>query len=291
MGSLDGKVALVVGASRGMGKQMAVELARLGADLVVAARTAAASESALPGTIAGTVGEIKALGGRAEAIKVDLEIGAEVDAMVGAAFEAFGHVDIFVYSVQYHGPGYWDSFADTTIEQLEAQMVVDAMAAVRICKLVVPHMVERNGGIIVLVTSTAAYYEHGLLPGQNGQTGLGYPVAKAALSRFVPALAKEVKEHGISVVGLDPGWTLSEHVQAEVVGNEFRGMDIDMSVPMAVPAKAAAYLCSCDDPMSYTGLDLKASDLALQHKLVDNQDLDNLQKAAALVAKETGSTP
>ena len=62
MGSLDGKVALVVGASRGMGKQMAVELARLGADLVVAARTSAASESALPGTIAGTVGEIEGIG-------------------------------------------------------------------------------------------------------------------------------------------------------------------------------------------------------------------------------------
>jgi NAD(P)-dependent dehydrogenase (short-subunit alcohol dehydrogenase family) len=291
VGSLNGKVALVVGASRGMGKQMALELAGRGADVAVAARTAARSESALPGTIAGTVEEIKALGRRAEAIKVDLEIGAEVDAMVRHALEAFGHIDILVYSVQYHGPGYWDSFADTTIEQLEAQMVVDAMAAVRICKLVVPHMVERNDGIIVLVTSTAAYYEHGLLPGQNGQTGLGYPIAKAALSRFVPALAKEVKEHGVAVVGLDPGWTLSEHVQAEVVGNEFRGMDIDMSVPMAVPAKAAAYLCTCDDPMSNTGLDLKASDLALQYKLVDGQELDNLQKAAALVATEIGSTP
>jgi NAD(P)-dependent dehydrogenase (short-subunit alcohol dehydrogenase family) len=272
-----------------MGKRMALELASCGADVAVAARTTAASESALPGTIATTVDEIKALGRRAEAITVDLEVGAEVDAMVRRALELFGHIDILVYSVQYHGPGYWDSFADTTIEQLESQMVTNTMAAVRICKLVVPTMVDRNGGIILLVTSTAAYYEHGLLPGQNGQTGLGYPIAKAALSRFVPALAKEVKQYGVAVVGLDPGWTLSEHVQVEVVGNEFRGMDIDMSVPMTVPAKAAAYLCSCDDPMKYTGLDLKASDLALQHELVAGQELGNLQKAADLVAKETGS--
>jgi NAD(P)-dependent dehydrogenase (short-subunit alcohol dehydrogenase family) len=290
VGSLEGKVALVVGASRGMGKQMALELAGRGADLAIAARTAAASESELPGTIAATAEEIKALGRRAEAIKVDLEAGPEVDAVVDRVLEAFGHLDIFVYSVQYHGPGYWDSFADTTIEQLEAQMVVNTMAAVRICKLVVPHMVERGSGIIVLVTSTAAYYEHGLLPGENGQTGLGYPIAKAALSRFVPALAKEVKPHGVSVVGLDPGWTLSEHVQAEVVNREFRGMDIDMSVPMVVPAKAAAYLCTCDDPMSYTGLDLKASDLAVQHELVTGPELDKLKKAAALVSEETGST-
>jgi NAD(P)-dependent dehydrogenase (short-subunit alcohol dehydrogenase family) len=282
---------LVVGASRGVGKQMALELAHSGADVVVAARTAATSESALPGTIAGTAEQIRALGRRAEAIKVDLEIGTEVDAMVGGALDVWGHLDILVYSVQYHGPGYWDVFADTTIEQLETQMVVNAMAAVRICKLVVPHMVQRNGGTIVLVTSTAAYYEHGLLPGENGQTGLGYPIAKAALSRFVPALAKEVKPYGVAVIGLDPGWTLSEHVQAEVVGNEFRGMDINMSVPMSVPAKAASYLCTCDDPMSYTGLDLKASDLVLQHDLVAGPELDNLQKAAAMVAEATGSTP
>ena len=269
MKSLEGKVALVVGASRGMGKQMALELARRGADVGVAARTTADSEADLPGTIAETVDEIRSLGRRAEPIKVDLEIGAEVDTMVRRALDAFGHLDILVYSVQYHGPGYWDSFIDTTIEQLETQMLVNVTAAVRICKLLVPHMAERGEGTIVLVTSGAAHTESGVLPGPGASTGLGYPISKAALTRFVFALAKEVKDQGIAVIGLDPGWTFSEHVQARLArSGQGSSPDWGQPTPMSVPAKAAAYLCACDDPMSYTGLDLKASDLVAEHQLI-----------------------
>ena len=145
-------------------------------------------------------------------------------------------------------------------------MWVNAMSAVRACKLVVPHMAARGGGVIVLVTSGAAKFE---LPGMPGwqATGLGYPISKAALGRFVPALAKEVRSLGISVVGLSPGFVLSEHVQAGIVGDNFRGWDVDMGVPPTVPAKAAAYLCTCDDPMVYTGEDLESSELVAQHDL------------------------
>src|ERR1700689_1068362 len=99
MQSLLGKNALVIGASRGMGKQMALELARNGADVAVAARSTESTEAMFPGTLGETVDEIKAIGRRAFPIKVDLAIGAEVDAMVAEAIDKLGTVDIMVHSV------------------------------------------------------------------------------------------------------------------------------------------------------------------------------------------------
>jgi NAD(P)-dependent dehydrogenase (short-subunit alcohol dehydrogenase family) len=266
--SLEGQVVLAVGASRGMGKQMAIELARRGADVAVAARTTVASESNLPGTITATAEEIRALGRRAEPIKVDLQVGAEIDAMVARTYDLFGRIDILVHSVQYHGPGGYDSFLDTTIEELETQMWVNAMSAVRICKLLVPRMAEQGGGVLLLVTSGAGRHDTGRLPG-HGATGLGYPISKAALWRFIPALAKEVHDLGIAVIGLSPGFVRSEHVEAAVVGDDFRGWtNLDEAVPPTVPAKAAAFLCTADDPMAYSGTELESSDLVAEHQLV-----------------------
>jgi NAD(P)-dependent dehydrogenase (short-subunit alcohol dehydrogenase family) len=260
MQSLLGKNALVIGASRGMGKQMALELARNGADVAVAARSTAASEAMFPGTLGETVDEIEAIGRRAFPIKVDLAIGVEVDAMVAAAIDELGSVDIMVHSVQYHGHGSYDSFLDTTIEELETQMWVNAMSAVRACKLIVPHMAERGGGTVVLVTSLAGTLERGRQPG-DPSTGLGYPISKAAIGRLVSALAKEVRDLGIAVIGLNPGFVISEHVLADAVNNTSHGWNIDNGNPPTVPAKAVGYLCTHDDPMSFTGADVDASAL------------------------------
>ena len=131
MEALEGKVALVMGGSRGMGKQMAIELARHGADVAVAARTARCPDSDLPGSTLETAEAIRTLGRRADPIKVDLADPTDIDTMVGRAIELFTHIDILVHSVQYHGHGMYDSFLETTVEELEQQMVVNAMSAVR----------------------------------------------------------------------------------------------------------------------------------------------------------------
>jgi NAD(P)-dependent dehydrogenase (short-subunit alcohol dehydrogenase family) len=276
MKPLSGQVALVVGGSRGMGKQMAIELGRLGADVAIAARTSVSSETNLPGTIGATAEEIRALGARAEPVKVDLAIGAEVDSMVQRTLDTFGKIDILVTSVQHHGPAYYASFLDSAIDQLEAQMQVNTMSIIRTCKLVVPHMIERGGGRIVLVTSKAATLETGRPPGQGG-TGLGYSVSKAALSRFVPALAKEVKAHGISVIGMNPGFVISEHVEAESVGAQYHGWDTSYGVPPTVPAKAMGYLCTCSDHMDYSGKITESDELVAEHHLVENPKDSYLQ--------------
>ena len=267
MQSLLGKNALVIGASRGMGKQMALELARNGADVAVAARSLAPTASMFPGTLGETVDEIKAIGRRAFPIRVDLAIGAEIDAMVAHAIAELGSVEIMVHSVQYHGHGSYDSFSDTTIEELETQMWVNAMSAVRACKLIVPHMAERGRGTIVIVTSLAGTIERGRLPG-DAATGLGYPISKAAVGRLVPALAKEVKDLGIAVIGLNPGFVISEHVLAEAVGNTSHGWNLENGNPPTVPAKALGYLCTVDNPMVFTGTDVDAAALVADLQLV-----------------------
>jgi NAD(P)-dependent dehydrogenase (short-subunit alcohol dehydrogenase family) len=262
---LEDHAALVIGASRGMGKQMAIELARLGADVAVAARTALASDSDLPGTTGATADEIRAFGRRAEPIRVDLVNGADIDGMVARAIELLGHIDIGVHSVQYHGHGMYDPFVDTSIEELEEQMWVNAMSAVRVCKLLVPHMAERGGGTIVLVTSSAGRIDHGQLPG-TGAPGLGYDISKAAICRLVSALAKEVKDAGIAVIGLSPGFVLSEFVQEGAVDGAFMSWDTSRAVPPTLPAKAVGWLCT-NDPMSHTGIEYELSDLVAAHDL------------------------
>jgi short-subunit dehydrogenase len=159
----------------------------------------------------------------------------------------------------------YDSFLETTIEELEEQMSVNAMSAVRACKLLVPHMAERGGGTIVLVTSSAGRIDQGKLPGA-GAPGLGYDISKAAVCRLVSALAKEVNDLGIAVIGLSPGFVASEFVQRGSVEGKFMSWDTSLAVPTTLPGQAVGWLCT-QNPMSHTGIEYELSDLVAAHDL------------------------
>jgi NAD(P)-dependent dehydrogenase (short-subunit alcohol dehydrogenase family) len=266
---LANKTALVIGASRGMGKQMALRLAQEGADVAVAARTDAPGQSAEPGTIHQTAEEIRALGRRAFPLRVDLAIGPEVDEMCRKAIRELGRVNILIHSIQHRGVGYLSLFEDTTIEQLELQVAVNLMSAVRACKIIVPQMKAQGGGIIILVTSLAGELDASLMPGMPGQaaTGLGYPMTKAAQIRFMMSLAKEVRPDNIAVIGLVPGFVYSEHVEVGRVGDRYQGWDTRLALPMDVPAETARYLCTCPNPMWYSAKNIRAADFVQEHCL------------------------
>jgi citronellol/citronellal dehydrogenase len=264
---LENKVALVIGASRGMGKQMALALAQEGADVVVAARTDRAGQSTVSGTITETAREIEALGRRALAIKVDLAVSREIEDLVRKTIDAFGRIDILVHSVQYMGPGYLSAFLDTSVEELDVQLKVNLLSAMHATRLVAPQMVERGGGTVVLISSAAGSIENEGLPG-NGSTGLGYPTTKAGLNRFVWAVEKELRPHNIAVIAVDPGFTLSEHVREGAEGDMYHGWPISWAHGVEVPTETVRYLCKLADPMPFSGKVVVAADFVKEHGLV-----------------------
>jgi NAD(P)-dependent dehydrogenase (short-subunit alcohol dehydrogenase family) len=281
---LKDKVALVIGASRGSGKQIALELAKEGADIVVAARTERPDESTVSGTITQTAKEITALGRRALPVKVDLAVGQEIEDMYRIAIDTFGHIDILVHSVQHMGPGYLSHFLQTSPAELEAQLKVNLLSAMHATRLVAPQMIERGGGTIIVVTSAAAWIETSKMPG-SGSTGVGYPTSKAGLNRFVWAVEKELRPHNVAVIALDPGFTLSEHVREGAVGNMYFGLDLSWGHGVEVPAKTAHYLCTVSDPMSYSGKIVVAEDFVKEHNLVPAAAVPSGYSTASTVAR------
>lgn len=265
---LEEKVALVIGASRGMGKQMALQLAREGADVIIAARTERPGQSETSGTIHQTAEEVRALGRKAVPVRVDLASSAEIEAMFTEALAAFGHIDILVHSVQYMGPGYLSAFLDTTVEQLDVQLRVNLLSAMHATRLVAQHMKERGGGTIVLISSAAAHIENSGMPG-DGSTGLGYPTTKAGLNRFVAAVDKELRPHNVAVIAVDPGFTLSEHVREGASDNTYHGWPLEWAHGVEVPAQTVRYLCAEADPMDYAGKVVVAEEFFKEHQLAE----------------------
>jgi citronellol/citronellal dehydrogenase len=198
---LKNRVAIVTGASRGIGKAAALALAREGAFVTVAARTTLESRT-MPGTIHRTVEEIRAIGGRALPMKVDVSDERGVKAMVEKTLEEFGRVDILFNNAATNRPAF---FRDMTLDHWDMIMKVNLRGPVLCSKMVLPVMMSQNYGHIINISSVVA--------GKTGHeplTGLAYDVSKAALNRFTAGLAFELKEHHIAVNALMPDNTETE---------------------------------------------------------------------------------
>lgn len=182
---LSGRVALVTGASRGIGRATALALARQGARVAVASRGDHA---------AGVAAEIGAAGGEALAVPVDVTDGSSVDAMVAAAVDRFGRVDVLV------------SNAGITRDQLmlrmrredwDAVLATNLTAAFTCVQAVLRPMVKQRAGRIITISSVV---------GQAGNAGqANYAASKAGLIGFAKALALEVASRGITVNVVAPG--------------------------------------------------------------------------------------
>ncbi len=260
---LNGKVALVTGSSRGIGRAIALELARAGADVVVAARSET-QRSVLPGTIHRTAEEIAALGRRSLAVKADLTVPQEVEALARESIDFFGRVDIVVNNAAYTGSSQFATFWEMTPESWLRQIALNLSTPFLLCKALVPSMREHGGGVVINMSSAAARNEPEALPGE-GAPGVAYPVSKAGIERLTSALAKEFRPFNIAIIALDPGFTMTEAVQAMASD---RRLTATNAHPLDVPARAVAYLASCDDRMKYSGQTLRAEDLVRDHNLL-----------------------
>jgi NAD(P)-dependent dehydrogenase (short-subunit alcohol dehydrogenase family) len=214
---LTGQVAIVTGASRGIGKGLAVGLARAGAAIVCAARTVQETPDGLPGTIHATVAEIEQEGGSALAVRCDIGIVSDVDAMVQAAIERFGRLDVLVNNAMAPTRGLFDA---TTLDMWDESMTTNVRSLFTTTKAVVPHMAAAGGGSIINVSSGAA--DHGASAGLPPGFAV-YSVAKAALERFSTSMAVELTPKGIAVNALRPGAVKTELAKKEL------GEDYDWS--------------------------------------------------------------
>ncbi|MCH8283614.1 MAG: SDR family NAD(P)-dependent oxidoreductase [Chloroflexi bacterium] len=186
MPSFQGKVALVTGASRGIGKAIAIALGREGADVVTVARASDANPLKLPGTVDETARRIEAAGAKALAVSADLTRDEEIQRAAETALEAFGRVDILINNAAIDFPA---PLLELPVKRYDLIMALDLRAPYLLARHLLPSMLERGGGSILNVSSLAALNQY---PGQ-----LPYGMAKAALERFTWGLAEEMKDRNI----------------------------------------------------------------------------------------------
>ncbi|WP_007508207.1 SDR family NAD(P)-dependent oxidoreductase [Pseudofrankia saprophytica] len=200
MGSLAGRVAIITGASRGIGAHIAERFAAEGAAVALVARTLDPGTSALPGSITELAEKIGADGGRAAAIQADLTSPADVETVVARAEEALGPADILVNNagVNFYGPA-----LDITPRRYELMFRMMVHTPFRLCQLVVPGMVDRGQGWIVNITSKQARHPLGPPYPDWARDGcVPYGMCKSALDRLSTGLAAELEGTGVSVNAL-----------------------------------------------------------------------------------------
>lgn len=248
MGSLDGKVAIVTGASRGIGDTIARRLASEGAAVAVSARTVNPDEHDLPGTITSVAKAITDAGGRAIPVRCDLSKPKDRKNLIETTEKELGPVDILVNNA---AVTYFLPTADFPEKRYRLMLEVQVRAPFELAQLVLPGMRERGQGWILNISSKAAIHPQGP-PFQTRRAGAGtvYGMCKAALERFTTGLASEVWEDNIAVNVLSPTQVVATpgvlHHRLIPEGQEDRAEGTE------VMAEAALTLVS-GDPKELTG--------------------------------------
>lgn len=189
----DGRVALVTGGGRGIGRACALALAEDGCDVAVNYRRDAEAAAA-------TVGDIKALGRRAVAYQASVDVAEDDERLARGVLDDFGGLDVLVHAAGIASRG--RAVVDTEVEELERVVRTHAFAAFTLCKLLVPALRRSERGDVVFVSSVAAR----MLPAN----GAPYNMAKAALEALAQTLAKEERRHGVHVNVVAPGLVVTE---------------------------------------------------------------------------------
>ncbi|WEK44289.1 MAG: SDR family oxidoreductase [Candidatus Sphingomonas colombiensis] len=237
MSGLEGRVALVTGGGRGIGRAIALRLARDGADVAVNYRrdSDAAAE---------VVREIEAMGRKAKAYAASVDRFEECESLVAAVLADFPAIDILINNAGIASRG--QSVADTDPGELERVLRTHAFAPHYMAKLVLPSMRTRPRGDIIMISSVATLY--------NSANGAPYNMGKAAAEALAQTLAKEERAHGIRTNIVAPGLTVTD--MGDRLARATRGVanihDLDAQSPfgrVSTPedvAAAVAYFVSAD---------------------------------------------
>ena len=272
------KVAMVTGASRGIGKATALALADAGYDLVLAARTLTATNRAeenvlgsdgnpLPGTLEETEAEVKAMGRDALSVPLDLLDLPSIDAAVASALAHFGHIDVLVNNAIYQGPGLMADFLESDFADMEKTFKGNVLSQAYLVRAVLPGMLERGSGSIVNLTSAAGMTTPPLKLAQGGWS-FAHGATKAALHRLAGIIALEYGDRGIRAYNLEPGLVCSESMIA-VMGevSELEKMGVKPA-PVEVPAEVIRWLLTEPEGESFSGKNVFAQEFCKERGLV-----------------------
>ena len=241
--SLDGKIAIVTGSSRGIGKAMALGLARAGASVVVAARSERERDTA-PGTIYATAAEIEALGGKALPVRCNVREEDSIQAMVQQTLDAFGRIDVLVNNA---GLGTYRPFLESTVKEWDLVLDINLRATYIGCRAVAPIMVEQGRGSIINISSHAADNIFSSTLSADAAEGIAlmgqaYGVSKAGVERLSWGLSAELGQYNIAVNALRPlRPVITEGFQAQRPDADYS----TWATPEAV-VKAAVFLARQD---------------------------------------------
>ncbi len=217
-----GRTALVTGASRGIGKAIALALAGDGWDVAITARTVREGESRrdddlapapLPGSLETTAEANGALGRRAVYLPLDLLDRESLVPVAQRAIEELGHVDLLVNNAIFVGPGNHDRFLDIEPGVLEKRLFGNLTAQLLFTQPILRHMVARGRGTILGITSGAGLRPPPAPPGEGGWA-IGYGCSKGGFHRMAGHIAVEYGDRGIRALNLQPGPVVTERVQA-----------------------------------------------------------------------------
>jgi len=218
---MNGKVAFITGASRGIGAESAVALAKAGYRVAITARTLGdgerhdhvGSNKPLPGSLEATRAAVAAVGGEALCLRGDiLDEPSMIDA-ANEALEYFGGMDLLFNNAVYQGQGNQERLLDVTREQLQAIYQGNVFTPLALIKTLLPTMEAGNGGTIINMLSYTAF-NNPPAPANEGGWGFAYPSSKAAFGRMAGALRVEHPDTGLKVFNIEPGLVITELMKA-----------------------------------------------------------------------------
>lgn len=269
-GRLDGRSAIVTGASRGLGRDIALALAADGATVAVVGRTETVWDERLPGTIGQTVADIEAAGGRAQAIRADLLDRDDIARLVDEARDALGPITILVNNAAFTAPGRPPRPGDqartkpatvqrggvkadfppvlgTPLSAYRRHFDIAVFATYELIQLVAPDMVSAGVGSIVNISSVASRLPgDGPYPDRSAGVLPGYGGSKAALEHLTSCAAYDLAPHNIAVNALSPSKAIM------TPGLSYYARDFDEVSTAEEFARAAAELVLVD-PTVVTG--------------------------------------
>jgi citronellol/citronellal dehydrogenase len=234
---LTGKVAFITGASRGVGKAIALALAKAGLDVVVAAKSTESSER-LPGSIHETANEVRALGRRAVAAQVDVRDEQSVDHAVAQAVRELGRIDVLVNNA---GAMHWHPMLDTPMKRFDLVLDVNARGAFACTRAVLPHMIEAGWGHVIMMSPP--------VPADGAGAGgkIAYAISKFGMTLIAHGLAEEVRDHNVACNALWPATLIESYATINHgLGGPamWRKADILVDAVLAIVAK---------EPRAFTG--------------------------------------